>query len=47
MWYAQNSHWIQNSIFFNRKFNSQFIIIDKDLKFKEIKYPIDYVNFEI
>ena len=46
MRYAQNSQWIQNSVFFRWKINfSQFIFFDKYLNFKEIKYLIHYVKF--
>ena len=46
MWYAQNSQWIQNSVFFWWKINfSQFIFFDKYLNFKESKCLIHYVKF--
>ena len=43
----QNSHWVQNSIFPDEIFFSQFIFIDEYLKFREIEYLIHYVKCEM
>lgn len=47
LWYAQNSQFVQNSIFPDGKLISPVFFIDKYLKFKEIVYLIHEVKFEM
>ena len=48
MWYVKNSQWVQNAVFPNGKsYFSQFILIDKYLKFEKIEYLIHYNKFKV
>ena len=45
LWYLQDTHWVQNSILAN--YFTQFIFIDKYLKFKVTDCVIHYVKIEM